>query len=287
MTLTLQVGDKVALVAPASGQKQGQEQYIQQAVEMLEGWGLSVAITPPLGRDSRYLSAADKTRAKNLIDALTNPEIKAVFNTRGGYGCARLIPFLSNVVIPSPRFLIGFSDITTLHLYFAKNAKVCSVHSVNIATQQCLDKGEDAQRNQQMLHQLLFQGKMAMFELQPLFPERIELRYPSELPSIGGCLSLLVTTLGTDYEINTVGKILFIEEVGESPYKVDRMLTHLKSAGKFDQVAAVVIGDMVGCETATIAILDVLRDIFYDSSFPMFLTRDFGHGSINLPWIYG
>lgn len=286
MNLTLQHGDKVALIAPASGQKSGNDYLVEQAIEQLESWGLDVVITPELSEPQRYLSASDRVRAEQLRYALTHPEVRAIFVTRGGYGAARLLSSLSDIIVPSERFLVGFSDITTLHLHFMNTPNVRSVHGVNVATESFLADSDAAADNRIALYQALFANDFPSLQLKPLYAERSQVAFKNQTAYTGGCLSLLVTSLGTPHEIDTTDKVLLIEEVGESPYKIDRMLTHLNNAGKFERIKALVFGQLVGCNMPNIAIEDVLAEWFIDADFPVFLSDEFGHGAINLPWRY-
>ncbi len=284
-------GDKVALVAPASGQKEGEEKLVQQALILLQNWGLEVVVQPIFDRHSRYLASDDKKRAENLIEALTHPEVRAIFVTRGGYGCARLLPFLGGIAIPSWRFLVGFSDITSLHLHFAQTPNILNLHAPNLATGQVLGGDTPSLTNLEVLESSLFAGELPIFTLKKLNQGGQSL--PADKDNVlsclktGGCLSLLVTSLGTADEINTANKVLMIEEVGECPYKIDRMLTHLRNAGKFDKVIAVIFGEMLNCNSLNIDILDCLSDYFAMADFTVYTCSDFGHGEINLPWFYG
>lgn len=294
-SLRLQRGDKVALIAPASGQKQGDEYLLDNALSTLVQWGLSVEITPRLG-GHRYLSANDNCRAADLSAALSYPEIKAIFITRGGYGCSRLLPYLSDVHIPTPRYLVGFSDVTTLHLYGLSQPQLISVHAPNLATQQFLADNVSAENNRNALYQFLFHGVTPRWQLTTLMKNRLSQQTSQhldinadnvgEFARVGGCLSLLTASLGTPYEVQTAGKVLMIEEVGEAPYKIDRMLTQLRHAGKFDAVKAVVFGEMHNCHSPNIELQAVLADEFADDDFPILMTPCFGHGAVNLPWQY-
>ncbi|MGY0398833.1 MAG: S66 peptidase family protein [Ostreibacterium sp.] len=283
----LHKGDKVALTAPASGQKEGETSLIKKAIQLLLAWELQVTIIPTFADNSSCLSANDKTRADNLIATLTHPDIKAIFVTRGGYGCARLLPYLSNISPPSPRFLLGFSDITTLHLCFSETKNLYCVHTLNLATQQCLDDSESAHNNRDTLHRFLFKSEIPYFNLSPIntLAKTTSLHLENQSRT-GGCLSLLVTSLATKHEIDTRNKVLLIEEVNEVPYKIDRMLTHLKNAEKLDNITALIWGEMVGCNHPNMAVIDLLKGFFTQATFPVYLTQDFGHGDKNLPWTY-
>lgn len=311
--IKLKRGDKVALIAPASGQKYQQSHLIDEAIAHLSDWGLSVTITPQLAANNRYLAASDKDRAESLINALTTPDIKAIFTTRGGYGCARLLPYLTQIPlsVPSPRLLLGFSDVTTLHLHFTRQTvpHLFCVHAPNLATAQFLADSKPAAANRAALHQLLFDeydtncGNQAtslnaatiadvdlaatpVFSFQTDATPAIDAMNWQEQPKTGGCLSLLVTSLGTAHEINSTDKWLFIEEVREPPYKIDRMLTHLYNAGKFTAIRGIVFGEMVQCDSQYIKVQSIIAEFADKLSCPVMALPRFGHGEINFPWFY-
>ncbi len=284
----LQVGDAVALIAPASGQKADDKALVNTAITLLHDWGLHVVQTPTL-QQTHYLAADDHTRASELRQALTTPDIKAIFVTRGGYGCARLLPLLGGISVPTPRYLVGFSDITTLHLYFAEQVNVYRMHGLNLATRQCLADTPAAEQNRQALHAALFAATLPPMHLTPLFApvSSSAMAILQSAPLTGGCLSLLATSLGTAHEIQTAGKTVIIEDIGEAPYKIDRLLTHLKNAGKFDSAAGIILAELVGCDSANLAVQDVLRDVLADVPCPVLCCQGIGHGACNFPWVYG
>lgn len=284
--LKLSSGDAVALIAPASGQKYQEQHLLDQAQALLTDWGLNVVLVPDASEPQHYLSAPDPQRAKALITALTDDRIKAIFVTRGGYGCARLLPYLSDVTIPTPRFFVGFSDITTLHAHFYYEPNYRGVHGLNLATAQCFADTPSAANNRQALYDALFRQRFPRLNLTPLFKRGLAMDW-QQAPLIGGCLSLLVTTLGTSAQWDTNGCGLIVEDIGESPYKIDRMLTHLRRGGYFDSIKALIIGEMVDCDSQQIMVTDVLCELFANDDFPVFLCTEIGHGAINLPWLYG
>lgn len=330
--IKLQKGDKVALIAPASGQKYQQMHFIDEAIAQLTAWGLSVTLRPQLAANhryrhvtnspvqrcavspyrntaftgtprtkklltQRYLAADDKMRAESLITALTTPDIKAIFTTRGGYGCARLLSYLAqqNISIPSPRWLVGFSDITTLHLHFSRqtNRYLQCLHAPNLATEQFLANTTAAANNRAALYHVLFEHNDRDFSPSVAANAITDLAAKNALPAdwekqpkTGGCLSLLVTSLGTAHEIITDDKWLLIEEVGEAPYKIDRMLTHLYHAGKFNNVRGVVFGEMVQCNSPQIPVQAVIDELAEKLPCPVLSFPQFGHGEINFPWYY-
>ncbi|PID62994.1 MAG: hypothetical protein CR974_02440 [Gammaproteobacteria bacterium] len=305
--LQLQAGDSVAVIAPASGQRHRDAGLVLDALNVLADWGLHVVQTPQLA-PQRYLANGDDQRAEALLTALHHPDIKAIFVTRGGYGCARLLSRLEGASVPSPRFLIGFSDITTLHLHFAGVKNLFRLHAPNVATAQFLADSEAGRCNREALHNALFAGQWPVLSCRPLRVENAEKNAEKntrenaeavktvetiktitlpKAPLTGGCLSLLATSLGTPHQVKAQGKILMIEEVGESPYQIDRMLTHLKNAGTFDGVCAVVFGTLTGCNSQHIEALDVVAEVLADLPCPVVISPTFGHGAVNLPWRYG
>lgn len=235
-------GDCVAVVAPASGFEPAR---LEEGLALLKSWDLRVLRVPDLSRPARYLSAPDEDRARELLWALNHPQVKAIFAARGGYGCARLIPFLERQFHPQPAgpspLLVGYSDITLLHLYLDRQG-FRGIHGPMMA--ESAIGGLEA-RDREALRLLLTGSE----PLPPVTDAQLWAIAEGDAQGtlVGGCLSLVVTSLGTAYEINTRGRILFLEEVGEAPYRVDRMLTHLRAAGKLDQAAGILLGDFMDC----------------------------------------
>jgi muramoyltetrapeptide carboxypeptidase len=202
-----------------------------------------------VGRRSVDYQSFVNERLEDLHAMFRDPEVKAVFALRGGYGSPQLLDRIDyDLIRRHPKIFLGFSDITALHLAIHKRAGLVTFHGPNVAS------GFSAYTQQHFLR--------ALFETAPLGrltnpPETNELRPAHALRAIrpgtatgqltGGNLSLIVATMGTPYEIETRGKIFFIEDVGEEAYRVDRMLTQLRLAGKFDQAAGVIFGECAGC----------------------------------------
>ena len=280
--LPLQLGDSVSLIALASHQKAHQEYYLKQAKKILEGWGLTVFLPDQVMSRHFYFAGTDKQRFEQLEEAWNNPQIKAIFTTRGGYGTARILHnFTTLPKMEVPKWIVGYSDYTTLLTFVQQEHHQQVVHGPCLATDTFLHVEESIQ-NQQLLRQLLFAKKPHLS-----FP--IEWIKEGNLQGVvtGGCLSILVTTLATPYEIETENKILFLEDVGEPPYKIDRMLTHLKNAGKFNKIRGLVFGDMVGCEGDNQVLWKIIEDLFQDFDFPIVRGVPAGHGLLNAPLILG
>lgn len=270
--MKLKRGDAVAVVAPASPQIRGEEGLVEKAIEVIHSWGLRVVDRPNLELRHFYLAGSDDVRAEALNRVLSNPEIRGIFVTRGGYGCARLIPYLKpQEWSPQKKIFVGLSDVTTLLLYLKHVTKIQLFHGPALATQQFLTLPE-ATQTQDSLYQHLFKT-----------PEPVGLSFlkPGIFPRasvVGGCLTLVTSSLGTSYEIKTRGHILFLEEVKEAPYRIDRMLMQLKLSGKFQGIHGIIFGTMEGCLGDKGELWDVLIDFFKDADFPVAYQYPSGHG---------
>jgi len=242
----LSPGDSIALVAPSSNAWEDED--IRFAIETMESLGFRVREGKHLYRRAAYLAGSDQERAADLNAAFADDAADAVFAIRGGYGAQRILPYLDYERIgKNPKILMGFSDITALH---------CAIHS---RTGLVTFHGPTAMRTWseyavEQMRKVLMEPEAPLrlagpppFEARPGKVER-ENRVTKLVGGkargrlIGGNLTLLSGLLGTPYQPDFAGKILFIEDVGESPYRVDRMLTHLWLAGVFDACAGVALG---------------------------------------------
>lgn len=239
----LRKGDTVGLVCPAGPVR---EDRLANGIKTLESLGLRVRPGDHAGSERGYLAGGDRERAEDINRMFADPSVKGIFCARGGFGCTRILDLIDyGAAAQNPKVFIGYSDITALHLALAKRAGLVTFHGPMAA-----EMTEDFPRyNLDCLERALFcpeplgEVKNPEGESPPvtLFPGR------AEGPIRGGNLSLLCSTIGTPYEIDTRGCILFVEEIGEPPYKIDRMLTHLRMAGKFKQAAALVFGQWKNC----------------------------------------
>jgi muramoyltetrapeptide carboxypeptidase len=286
----LKVGDTIAIVAPAGILKNKQE-TIQKAKELAESWGLKVILGKNLFNQHNHFSGTDEERTQDFQEALDNKNIKAIWAARGGYGSVRILDKLDFTKFKnSPKWIIGYSDITAFHNHI-HTLKVETIHGMMGAN--LTEKPEDILET------------VASFK-KALFGEEISYTIPSSAYNsvgnslrlgqvitgqiIGGNISILASMLGSKSQINTEGKILFIEEIGEYKYAIDRMLQSLKRAGYFTKVKAVVVGDMSRIKgnstewgsSIELLILDVLpKDIPVLFHFPA------GHEPDNRAMIFG
>ncbi len=278
--LKLKPKDLVVLIAPASHQARGSEWMIQKAKEVLEGWGLQVELLCSSSARHFYLAGDDGFRSNNLTKALTDPRIKAVFCTRGGYGSLRLLPGVFQPLgqqTISERFFCGFSDITSLLLSFDNRLpQILPVHAPGLASRAFLDDSSTGGNNRSRLYTVLFESDDG-------YEQTVEVIKSGTAsgPIVGGCLSALVGLIGTPYEPDFDHRILFLEDVREKPFRIDRMLTHLILAGKLEKVRGIVFGDMHGCSDSVNDLRKVIEDVLRSYEFPVVLGFQAGHGEIN------
>lgn len=275
--MRLNSGDRVAIIAPASQFRGADRPLLPKAVELLESWGLHVKVGAEEGHHF-YLAGPDAARARHLTEALASPDVRAIFCTRGGYGSLRLLNLVPPELNPSPKLIVGYSDVTALHLQAAARwPQVRLVHGPNVATQQLLGTQGAARVNQEALHRALFSSGSALIE-----PIQCLRAGNASGPLIGGCLSMIASTIGTPFAIKAKGCILFLEDTGEAPYRIDRMLTQMRLAGLFDGILGLVFGVMRGCEDPYNDLRSVISDLFQDTTFPIGFGLNSGHGEFNL-----
>lgn len=239
----LKKGDTVAIIAPASP---ADKNLIDSCINSLENLGLNVVVGKSCTSEYGFLSGTDDIRANDINSMFANKSINGIFAIRGGYGCARLLNLIDfNLIKKNPKVFIGYSDITALHIAINQKSKLITYHGPMVSTE--LIKGLD-EYSFNYYNKFLFCNDN-MIELCNPIENPIKTINPgvAEGKLIGGNLSLICSSLGTKYEINTKNKILFLEEVEEVPYKIDRMLTQLKQSGKLKDANGIILGSFTNC----------------------------------------
>jgi muramoyltetrapeptide carboxypeptidase len=230
----LKKGDTIGVIAPAGHMP---IEKMQACIETLDAWGYTVEMGKTTHSTSEnYFSGTDEERVLDLQQMLDNKNIKAILCARGGYGMSRIIDKISfKKFRKRPKWIIGYSDITVLQSHIHTNYKIASLHAPMAAA---FNEGEFS--NQYILSlKAALEGKNANYECPPHeFNKTGEAK--GEL--VGGNLSLLAHLVGTPSDINTKNKILFLEDIGEYTYNIDRMLLQLKRSGKFKKLAGLIIG---------------------------------------------
>ncbi len=278
----LQKGDTVAIVSPSWAIEVDK---ITSAVAFLEKWGLKVQTGKHvLGRSGPF-AGTDRERLADLQQATDDPEVKAVFCSRGGYGMLRIISMADfSALRKRPKWYVGFSDITVLHLWLSEVCGLVSVHG-EMPLNFCPDSGK-SDETFRTLHDALFGSYRSL-------AWEGNVSRPADATGMvtGGNLSLIYSLIGTQAEPEIRGRILFIEEVGEYYYHFDRMLISLKLAGKLKGLAALVVGSITRMEHTAIpwgrSVEDTLMDIVSGYKYPVFFNFPAGHGNDNRAFYIG
>lgn len=261
----LQKGDSVAIIAPASP---SDKNLIDKCITSLNELGLNVVVGESCLSEHGFLSGTDDIRAKDINCMFSNKNIKGIFALRGGYGCARLLNLIDfKLIKKNPKIFVGYSDITALHIAINQKSKLITYHGPMISTE--LIKGLD-EYSADYYQKFIF-GYEKVEELFNPEGDNLEIINTGIATGqlVGGNLSSICSSLGTKYEINTKNKILFLEEIEEVPYKVDRMLTHLKQSGKLKDVNGIILGAFTNCIAPNNKKSLSLQEVFNEIILPL------------------
>ena len=280
----LKAGDTIAIVAP-SGVLNDQENYIKKAKKLLESWELNVIIGKNVFNNYGHFSGTDEERTKDFQKALDDKTISAIWCARGGYGAMRIIDDLDySKYLEKPKWIIGYSDITAIH----NDLNILGSESIHgIMCKSLEDKDINNDRSIKALKDVLF-GKKLSNNLNHI-PENKLGKTSGKI--VGGNLTLLHCLIGSKSSINTEGKILFIEDLGEYHYHIDRMLISLKRAGYFDNCNGLIVGDFSDLRKNTTPfgknIKEIILDAVKEFDFPVLFDFPAGHEELNMPIILG
>ena len=272
----LNPGDTIGIVCPA-GFMPFEKALI--CIETLKAWGFNVVPGKTLGNQYHYFSGTDEQRRDDLQQMLDDDNIDAILCARGGYGTGRIIDKLDfSKFIQHPKWVIGFSDITVLHCHLFSNYKIASMHGPMAAA---FDDGGFKNQYIQSL-QAALSGEKADYKT-----EGNILDQPGKAKGIlvGGNLSLLVNLIGTPSDIQTKNKILFIEEVSEYIYSVDRMMYQLKRSGKLEHLKGLIIGGFSDMKDTTLpfgqSVQQAVKDLVKDYKYPVCFDFPISHEKQN------
>jgi muramoyltetrapeptide carboxypeptidase len=277
----LRPGDHVAVVSP-SGPVPAER--LAAGLDVLTSWGLDAFATDVArGTDLRftYLAADDAARTDDLSRAWCDPDVRAVFCGRGGYGAQRVVDLLDwpAIAAAGPKVLVGFSDVTALHQAFATRLGLSTIHGPVVSS---LGRGDQVSRDH--LRSMLFEPRTGV----PLTPEKAIPLVPgrAEGPLVGGNLALLAAEVGSGYELAAAGSVVVLEDINEPLYKVDRMLTQLLRAGWFDGVQGIALGDFADGASPE-SVHEVIVERLGPLGVPMLAGVPIGHGPRNLAFPVG
>jgi len=280
----LQEGDLIALVFPASFLDKNREEakeILDRKQEWLHLQGYRTITYPSEVNVYGYLAGSDAERAQSLMDAWKDPEVKAIWCVRGGYGTPRILDLLDYEWIKKhPKILIGMSDITALHHAIQEKTGLVTFLAPVFNFFAEKDSAFDTQYAFSQLVQMVSQPKWGTISLRD--PSSFKVIRPGKASGklIGGNLSLIAALCGTQWQLDTKDRILILEDIGEEIYRIDRLLWQLKEAGLLDQPAGIILGSWNGCKTTltnSLTLDDVFAHYFGQAPYPVIGGFPSGH----------
>lgn len=270
----LQKGDTIGIISPSSPPD---PESLERSLVFLEQLGLKWEFGENAKKVNGYLAGTDKERLDDLHEMFRNPNIKGIICSSGGYGAARFTDKIDlQLMRENPKVFWGFSDITFLHTAIRQYANLVTFHGPMLGPNIGKDTFEELSAR---MFQQLFEP-MELHYTEAISPLETIVGGTAQGELVGGNLSLLARTIGTKFEIETKGKILLIEDIGEEPARVDGLLNQLRMTGKLAEVAGVVIGDFAKTETQkrwTLTLDEVLEDYFGTLTVPVVKGFKIGH----------
>jgi muramoyltetrapeptide carboxypeptidase len=267
----IQQGDTVGLLALAC---KVDFEVLKPAIELMENvWGLKVILGESLTSEYHQFAGTDKVRAEDFQTMLDNPEIKVIFSVRGGYGSSRLLDAIDFTGFQKhPKWVVGFSDITAVH---------CHIHTLNIeslhATMPKLFLQEGGEESLESLRKILF-GENLNYKIEPHQMNRLGV---GEGQLVGGNLALLSHIIGSKSDIDYDGKILFLEDVNEYLYNIDRMMIQLKRSGKLKNLSGLIVGNFSDCQDNQVPFgktaNEIIEEAVADYDYPVCYGFPVGH----------
>ncbi len=277
--LKLKRGDLIGIVSPASPVADATR--IEKGVRYFESLGYRVLVGENVGKTYGYLAGTDEERSADLHEMFANSEVKAIVCVRGGYGTPRLLSLLNyRLIARNPKIFVGYSDITALQLALWKKCRLITFHGPMAGV-------EMASAMDPFTEELFWRTVTSDKKLGELpLPERLDTLSRSRTTAsghlVGGNLSLVVTLLGTPYQPDFSGALVFLEEIAEEPYRIDRMLTHLRNASVFAQARGILFGEFTDCVPSdrskpSLSVDEVLQQAAQSSGKPVLARVPFGH----------
>jgi muramoyltetrapeptide carboxypeptidase len=274
----LKKGDTIAIVATA---RKNIDDNLKPAISWLKNWGLEVVIGNTIGLDNNQLAGTDEQRAADFQKQLDNPNIKAIWCVRGGYGTVRMIDFLDFTKFKqSPKWIIGFSDVTVLHSHL-NTMGYASIHGIMPVSSKATEEAKKSLRK-------------------ALFGEHLEYTVPCDQMNrygsakgelVGGNLSILYSLLGSESAIDCHDKILFIEDLDEYLYHIDRMMMNLKRNGCLESLKGIIVGGMTKMHDNEIPwgknVLEIIDDVTKKYNIPIIYNFPAGHMADNHALVLG
>ena len=283
----LKTGDTIAILAPAGILKPSRKAVVLQAKQLAESWGLYVVLGKNMFHQNNHFAGTDNERAADFQEALDNKNIKAIWAARGGYGSVRILDKLDfTKFTQNPKWIIGYSDITAFHNHI-HNLGIETLHAMMATSLE--EKPEEIIETISTFKKVLY-GENLSYKIPLSKYNRTQNLDTIQGQIIGGNLAILTSMLGSNSQLNTDDKILFIEEIGEYKYAIDRMLQSLKRANYFTNVKAVVVGNMSLIKKNSTKWGSSIEQLILDAipaDIPVIFNFPAGHEADNRALIFG
>jgi muramoyltetrapeptide carboxypeptidase len=273
----LRPGDLIGVIAPASPMKHDR---LENGICYLENLGYKVKLGKSVYHQHGYLAGRDRERADDINKMFRDRRVKAIFCIRGGYGTPRLLPLLDyHAIRANPKIFAGYSDITALQLAMLRHAGLVTFSGPMVAAE--MGKGIDPFTEENFWRVLTHPEPFGELARPAGGQYQLIARGKVSGPLLGGCLSLIVCLVGTPHFPNVKGSIFCVEELGEAPYRVDRMLVQLREAGILQRLGGFVLGQMTDCvptdNEPSQTLDDLMRDFIAPLKIPAIAGLDYGH----------
>ncbi|RIK61580.1 LD-carboxypeptidase, partial [candidate division KSB1 bacterium] len=275
----LRKGDVIGVIAPASPMK---PELLEKGVQYLESLGYRIKLGRYVQREHGYLAGTDAERARDLNSMFRDKRVNAIICVRGGYGTPRLLPMIDYAAIRKhPKIFVGYSDITALQLAILRRTGLLTFSGPMVAA----DMGRGIDPFSEAQFWSMITEPEAYGDLQPQQEKEFAGITNGKISGrlIGGCLSLVATVAGSSFMPSLKNSILFLEEIGEDIYRIDRYLVHLREMGLLRQIGGFVLGQMVDCGsssgTPSLSLEDLMRDFIRPLRVPALMNLEYGHAS--------
>lgn len=282
----LRRGDTIGICAPAS--PPASDTKLDQGIIYLEQLGFRIELGKNVLRKNGYLAGTDKQRAADLNSLFTNPNVKAIFTVRGGYGSHRILPLLDYKLIKrNPKIFVGYSDITAIQLALLTKCGLITFSGPMVAVE--MSENYSGKTEEQFWDCLMSTKPPSSIKGKNGDPTNIKKNKAATGRLLVGNLSLITALIGTPYFPSATNKILMLEDIEEKPYRIDRMLNQMKLAGIFKRLKGITLGDFHSCKPEkgkpSLTLERIFKETFKDYSFPVIDTVPFGHidGSLSFP----
>jgi muramoyltetrapeptide carboxypeptidase len=282
----LKRGDVIGIAAPASPPTPREK--LNKGIRYLEQLGYRVELGSHINNRKGYLAGSDRDRASDLHQLFGNRKVKAIFTARGGYGCQRLLPLLDyRLIRRNPKILVGYSDITALQLALSAKTGLVTFSGPMVASE--MATGLNSQTEEQFWECLTSTKRLPAIQTKKRYNIFSQSRSSVTGRLLGGNLTLITMLLGTPYFPSLKNSILFLEEIGEQPYRIDRMLQKMKLAGILKEINGVMLGAFINCNPEkgkpSLKLQKICQDIFHQTHYPIISGFPYGHikDSVTLP----